>query len=98
MRDAWIVSYDICHPRRLARVGKTMLDFGTRLQFSVFYCELADVDLVRLRQSLIDLINPREDRVLFIRLGPLHHPGRLPDSVQTLGKDPDLPDTANLIF
>jgi CRISPR-associated protein Cas2 len=98
MRDGWIVCYDICDPKRLASVGKTLKDFGARIQFSVFHCELARLDLVRLREKLRDLINQREDRVLFIRLGPVHRSGQLPDCVETMGRKPDLPDTDNLIF
>ena len=98
MREGWIVCYDICEPKRLARVGKTMKDFGARLQFSVFHCELAEMDLVRLREKLRDLINPREDRVLFVRLGPVHRSGKLPADVVTMGRKPELPDRENLIF
>ncbi|GAB4315496.1 MAG: hypothetical protein Kow0059_07600 [Candidatus Sumerlaeia bacterium] len=98
MRTGWIVCYDIREPKRLAAVAKAMKDFGTRLQFSVFHCELSDLDLVRLRERLRSLIDRQEDRVLFIRLGPVHKSGQLPDSVQTLGEKPQLPDTQNLVF
>lgn len=98
MRDGWIVCYDICDPKRLAAVGKTLKDFGARLQFSVYHCELAEVDLVRLRERLRGLINHNEDRVLFIRLGPVHRPGQLPEGVESMGKKPELPDMESLVF
>jgi len=98
MRDGWIVCYDIADPKRLASVGKTMKDFGARLQFSVFHCELSDVDVVRMRERLRDLIDHAQDRILFIRLGPVHQSGQLPGSVETMGKKPELPDSEKLIF
>jgi CRISPR-associated protein Cas2 len=98
MRRHILVCYDIADPKRLTRVAKTVEDFGTRVQFSVFLCELADIDLVKLRERLRIKIHHDEDRVLFIDLGPLHRSGQLPESVETLGRKPELPDTRNLIL
>ena len=48
MRRLYLVAYDICDPKRLRKVFKTMRGFGEHLQFSVFQCDLtpmARVDL-----------------------------------------------------
>ena len=38
----YIVSYDIPDDRKRSRVAKTMLDFGSRVQYSVFECIIND--------------------------------------------------------
>lgn len=49
----YIISYDIRDPRRLRKVAKVMEDFGIRVQYSVFECELSPrlLDLVRERAT-----------------------------------------------
>jgi CRISPR-associated protein Cas2 len=42
----YIVSYDIPDDRKRTRVAKTMLDFGTRVQYSVFECIIEDDKLL----------------------------------------------------
>lgn len=69
MRYHYIVSYDICDPHRLRRVHRTMRDFGDGIQLSVFACELSDRDLAVLQCRLLEILNQREDQVLFIKLG-----------------------------
>ena len=66
--ETHIVTYDIRHPKRLRRVAKACEDFGCRRQLSVFLCRISPTDLVRLKARLEDIIEPKEDQVLFIRL------------------------------
>ena len=68
----YIVTYDISSPSRLRQVYKTMRGFGDHLQYSVFRCILSDRQMVRLRSALESVIDPGEDQVLFIPLGPAH--------------------------
>ncbi len=70
MRSIYLVCYDICDPYRLAKVGKTMLGFGDRVQYSVFECRMNREDLIRCQQRLTKIINAREDQVMFVNLGP----------------------------
>jgi CRISPR-associated protein Cas2 len=63
-----VVGYDIRDPKRLRRVARTCLDFGCRRQLSVFLCRITATDVVRLKARLEDIIEPREDQILFIRL------------------------------
>ncbi len=64
-----MVSYDVCDPKRLRRVARTMEGFGVRLQYSVFECPLDGVRLAKLKGELQRLLNHDEDRVLFVSLG-----------------------------
>jgi len=84
MRRLYIVTYDICDPKRLRRVFKTMKGFGVHLQLSVFQCDLPAVDLVRMREALEEIINHAEDQVLIVDLGPTE--GRPIKSIAALGR------------
>jgi CRISPR-associated protein Cas2 len=68
--ESYLVAYDICEPKRLRKVAQTCEDFGFRKQYSVFLCRLSTLDLVRLKSRLYDIINLKEDQVLFIPLCP----------------------------
>lgn len=84
MRQTYIVTYDICDPKRLRKVYKFMLGWGEHLQLSVFQCELNHRELVELRAGLGRTIHHLEDQVLFINVGPVS--GRGSDSITALGK------------
>jgi CRISPR-associated protein Cas2 len=84
MRRLYIVTYDICDPKRLRRVFKTMKGFGEHMQLSVFQCDLPEMDLVRMRLALSEIIHHAEDQVLIIDLGPTE--GRPIKSIESLGK------------
>jgi CRISPR-associated protein Cas2 len=66
--ETHIVAYNIRDLKRLRRVAKTCLDFGCRRQLSLFLCRITATDLVRLKTRLENIIEPKEDQVLFIRL------------------------------
>ena len=84
LRHTFLVTYDICHERRLAKVHKTMTGFGEHLQYSVFECQLTRADLARCRHQLSEIIDHREDQVLFVDLGPTE--GRGDRVITALGK------------
>jgi CRISPR-associated protein Cas2 len=46
-----------------------MEGFGSRVQYSVFVSDLSPVELIRLRGSLMSLMNQAEDSVMIIDLG-----------------------------
>jgi len=61
-----VVCYDVSTiepegQRRLRRVAKVCKDYGQRVQFSVFECELDPAKWTFFRQKLIDEIDPEED-------------------------------------
>lgn len=71
MRNVHVVCYDIADPKRLRRTYQTMQGFGAPLQYSVFRCDLSDVELIRLKEKLWSIMNMSEDRVLVMNLGPV---------------------------
>lgn len=72
MRRNYIVTYDICEPKRLRKVFKVCKGYGMHLQYSVFECDLTDTELAQMKADLSDIMNMREDQVLFIDLGPVY--------------------------
>jgi CRISPR-associated protein Cas2 len=66
--DFYLIVYDISHPRRLARVGKLMEQFGERVQDSVFEAWLTRAELRRLLDRLQSRIDAEEDSVLIYYL------------------------------
>jgi CRISPR-associated protein Cas2 len=63
-----LIAYDIADPKRLARVAKTCEDYGVRVQYSVFECQLEPDDFETLWLTLLDLINEKEDRLVAYKL------------------------------
>ena len=84
MRKSYLVCYDIRDDKRLARVAKAMRGFGDRIQYSIFECQFNAADLVRCRVALSDIINQRDDQVLFVDLGPAE--GRGDRVITSLGQ------------
>jgi CRISPR-associated protein Cas2 len=69
-----VVSYDVANvdgagARRLRRVARACLDYGQRVQYSVFECIVDPAQWTALRQRLIDEINLKEDSLRFYYLG-----------------------------
>ncbi|MGH7439016.1 MAG: CRISPR-associated endonuclease Cas2 [Polyangiaceae bacterium] len=84
MRQTYIVTYDISHPKRLRKVFRLMKGYGEHLQLSVFRCELTHRALVELRARLGDIIHRDQDQVLFVEVGP--EEGRGSTSISGLGR------------
>ena len=86
-RRATLVTYDIADPRRLRQVYKTLRAYGEHLQYSVFRCELTDVQKINLETLLSDIIHHEDDQVLFIDLGPAERGPRA--GMRSLGRPMD---------
>jgi len=69
-----LVTYDVATTttagrKRLRRVAKACLDFGQRVQNSVFECEVDGEQLARMKLRLLDIYEPKEDSLRFYFLG-----------------------------
>ena len=91
MTNRYYVTYDICDPKRLRKVFQILKGAGEHVQFSVFCCDMSARQLEALRLDLADVIQPGEDQVLFIELGPTSGEGAA--RVTALGRphEPRLP-------
>ncbi|MHB1559243.1 MAG: CRISPR-associated endonuclease Cas2, partial [Isosphaeraceae bacterium] len=91
--DTYVVAYDICDPKRLRKVARACEDFGLRRQFSVFFCRLAAVDVVRLKARLYDVINLDQDQVLFIPIC-----ARCAAEIEALGRPVEAYDARDVVI
>ena len=69
-----LVTYDVNTEtaegrRRLRLVAKTCVDYGQRVQNSVFECVVDPVQLVQLRKELEKTIDPTKDSLRYYFLG-----------------------------
>ena len=70
MDHVYLVCYDISEQKRWRRVYKTMKGYGVWLQLSVFQCRLSRENLLRMTDTLTDLIDTSEDHLMIIDIGP----------------------------
>src|SRR6266511_2286811 len=64
-----VVSYDIHDDKRRNRVHKLLKNFGERIQFSVFECDLTKEELLRMQHALNRIIKEEDqDSVRFYHL------------------------------
>ncbi len=89
-----LITYDVSTKtregvRRLNRVAKACLDYGQRVQNSVFECQVNPAQFATLKRRLLDVIESEEDSVRFYFLGKnwkrkVEHHGTKP-SIDLLG-------------
>ena len=61
----YFVSYDIANQKRLVKIAKTLENYGIRVQFSFFQCEMEKEQFECLKRSLLSIINMKEDSLFF---------------------------------
>lgn len=69
-----LITYDVSvltkeGRRRLRNIAKTCLDYGVRVQNSVFECEVEPAQFTVLKNELTEIYNPDEDSLRFYFLG-----------------------------
>jgi CRISPR-associated protein Cas2 len=83
-----LVTYDVNvttreGERRLRHMAKACLDYGVRVQNSVFECEVDPAQWVRLKTKLLGIYDPLQDSLRFYMLGK-----RGADRVEHFGAKP----------
>ena len=63
-----VVSYDIVDDKRRAKVAEILKDYGKRVQYSVFECELGEKVLRKMLKEIIGFIKVEEDSIRVYRL------------------------------
>ena len=95
MRNRFLVCYDVSDPKRLARTYKKMNGFGEPAQYSVFICDLSPKERVLLEETLTEILNLNDDRVLIVDMGPSE--GRGSRTFTTLGNARELPRRTTVV-
>lgn len=68
-RRRYLVAYDISDENRLRKVHDVVKGYGYALQYSVFLCDLSDIEKLHLKSDLGTVIHHGQDRVAFVDLG-----------------------------
>lgn len=63
-----IISYDIVKDRQRTKVHKFLQGYGTRVQYSVFECDLSRTQLTKVQRELRKLVDLTTDSVRFYLL------------------------------
>ena len=69
-----LIAYDVCTAskkgvKRLAKVAKICVNYGQRVQNSVFECKLDAAQLKFVKHELLKIIDPEADSIRFYNLG-----------------------------
>ena len=69
-----LITYDVgvttsAGRKRLRRISKTCLDYGVRVQHSVFECDISPAQWVELKAALLEIFDPNQDSLRFYSLG-----------------------------
>ena len=70
MSRLYIVCFDVADKHRLRAVSKTLENFGTRVQYSLFECYLDSAERKDLEDKILALIDPEADHVRYYQLCP----------------------------
>lgn len=63
-----LVAYDVTNARRLRKVSQICGEYGLRIEYSVFECDLEPRVFQELWERLLKLIDPEEDRLISYRI------------------------------
>lgn len=63
-----LVSYDIVDTRRRTKLAKKLLNFGQRVQFSVFECELNPEQFEAMKKQVLPFVDLETDSLRLYRL------------------------------
>lgn len=93
-----LIAYDVniaslTGAKRLRKVAKSCLNYGSRVQNSLFECVLTDAQFVGLRHELEQIIDNEKDSIRFYSLGK-----NWDQKVITIGKNMAMDVTGDLII
>lgn len=93
-----LITYDVnityeSGAKRLRNVAKACVDYGKRVQNSVFECVLTDAQFLMLKNRLKNIIDSKQDSVRFYMLGKNRK-----KNIETIGKDNGVDVTGDLII
>jgi len=70
-----LVSYDIgesqdkAGAKRLRKIAQACENYGQRVQYSVFECNVSDIEWTKLKLLLLKIYDPKKDSLRFYYLG-----------------------------
>ena len=93
-----VITYDVSTEtpegrKRLRKIAKECVNYGQRVQNSVFECEISSAEWLRVKHILESIINKTEDSLRFYYLGD-----RKKARSEHIGKKPSIDVTGALII
>lgn len=64
-----LICYDVPDDKRRTRLAKLLESYGDRVQYSVFVMDISPARLIRVKDKAQEILNLKEDSVLFCDLG-----------------------------
>lgn len=64
----YLVSYDIVDTKPRTKLAKKMLNFGQRVQYSVFECDLDTEQLAKMKEQILPFVDVAKDSLRIYRL------------------------------
>ena len=88
-----LIAYDVdttdaAGRKRLRRIAKACMNYGQRVQASVFECDVDAATLVKLKATLLEIMNQEKDSIRFYHLGNNWH-GKVEHYGANPGYDPE---------
>ena len=73
-----VIAYDVktdnpAGRRRLRQVAKQCVNYGQRVQYSVFECVADAATFAKVKSKLLEIIDPKVDSIRFYYLGNNYH-------------------------
>lgn len=62
------VSYDIIDDKQRTRLAKKLLNFGQRVQYSVFECDLTKKQIAEMKKQILPLLDKAKDSLRIYRI------------------------------
>lgn len=91
-----LIAYDITDDRRRLRIARILLEYGDRVQYSVFVVDATPTRLLQLRNRLASVIDQSQDSLLFCDLGAAE--GDAKQRVLTVGRDRPITDRDSFVL
>ena len=63
-----LVSYDIVNTKKRTKLAKKLLNFGKRVQYSVFECNLNDKQIQQMKKQVLEFVDKVKDSLRIYRL------------------------------
>ena len=64
----YVISYDIPDDKRRQKIAKTLLNYGNRVQYSVFEANIIDKLLFKMVSKLKNIIYDKEDSIRIYKI------------------------------
>ena len=66
MKNKFLICYDIANNKRRRKLVKILEEYGIRLQYSIFRCELSNDKIKFVAKKLVGVIKKRDDSLMII--------------------------------